>query len=193
MDHQVYFNGTEFIPLHHPGEAFALRRLGVDEAEALLQGQIYWRNYCVCLNCRSLTTKRTLRLPDWYRAYSASADRLAIGGVVVVAVVALVLGWPMFVAALAALPLLMGLQVAFSALARRAARRSAERLESELRSEGMAHENARCGRCGGTRGIDYLQFVLEHRSNADQRRESMRCPKCNQLQLHHDDAHHAWA
>ena len=45
MDHQVYFDDREFIPLAHPAEEYELEKLGVKKEDALAQGRLYWRTF----------------------------------------------------------------------------------------------------------------------------------------------------
>lgn len=188
MDHQVYFNDHEFIPLAHPAESYELQKLGVKEENALVQGRVYWQDDFVCLDCHSITTKRKLRLPDYFGKWRGRNEQVTEWAVVIAgATIMFFLNWPIWIVILALLPLLIIFDLVVSSIAKRKARRAAERLEGQLRAKGMVHEDGLCHHCGGRRLVDYLRFVSKQRKLNGERAEPMRCPKCDQVQLYHDD------
>ncbi len=187
MDHQVFFNDHEFVPLAHPAETYELQKLGVKEEDALLQGRVYWRNHYVCLDCRSISTKRKLRLPDYFRKWQGRTEQLTNWSVVIVAVVVLLfLKLPMYYLVPAAILLVIALDFIISAIAKRRARGCARQLEGRLRAQGNVHEDGACHHCGGARLVDYLRFVSEHQHDNEGRGEALRCPVCDQVQLYLD-------
>jgi len=180
--------------LAHPVETYELQKLGVKEEDALLRGRVYWRNHYVCLDCGSITTKRQLRLPDYFRKWQGRTEQLTNWSVVIVAVVLLLLlKLPMYYLVPAAILLVIALDLIISAIAKRQARRCARRLEAELRAKGNVHEDGVCHHCGGARLVDYLRFVSEQQHDNKGRGEAMRCPKCDQVQLYHDHKYFAMA
>jgi hypothetical protein len=164
-----------------------LEKLGVKENEALLEGRVYWRHYCLCLNCSAITSKRKLRLPDFFRKYQGWRDEIVLWSVAIVAAVtSIYFNWGSCVFFSVMVPTYIAIDLVLSAVGRRGARRSAERLEMSLRASGKVRDDGTCDQCGGRRLVDYLDFVLEHRQDNQGRGPAMRCPRCGQVGLYHD-------
>jgi hypothetical protein len=192
MDHQDYFDGDGFVPLLHPGETSALLRLGVKEQDALLEGRIYWVFHFVCLDCHAITTKREVRLPDFFSAMQGRAEQIStVFSVLVGALILFFLRWPLYIVLPVVLLLMIGFRFAATARAKRIAHRRAAPLATDLRARGSVREDDACHHCGGTRMVDYLRFVTEHRDDSDPPGQPMRCPRCNHIELYHDYTYRA--
>jgi hypothetical protein len=197
MDHFVFFDGTGFVGLRHPGERHDLERLGYTWKSALLEGRLYRNGYFVCLDCRSLVLRRTLAQPTrWdFLEFSFDLDKFTKVTLWIVApllmVLALVYNWSGCL--VGAVLVILGITVEW--IASRLRRRATERQLREARqrlcemADAKSREQLECSHCGSARVTDYYELLWKrNRDQGDRRVEetTCRCPKCGDISLRHD-------
>jgi hypothetical protein len=189
MDHQVLFDGKDFHTLHHPGEDAAMKKLGFDETEALRNGRVFYDLYCVCLDCRSITTRRKLRGPDFFsfRLRKTWIDRYWWIVVIPLGIIAGIRDWPLWIILPPIVITYVAADAILNVLWKRKTRRRAADDAVTAQALGAAHEHSRCAHCGSERLQVYFDVIYAARQTGGE--ADLRCPKCGELTLH-DDRHY---